>query len=316
MYNEDLKMEFINSYTKSVTTKRACQSAFNQTQKFEEKLKKDLCEFSTDELKRVVDNTLGIDYVAKSSRVHIIHRYCDWAMTKGVAGANDPTVGLVVTSVKSYKARMVGSPSHLKSVLDKVFRADEDCTTDSVFRSIYWLAFSGVKKEQLFLLTADCIDFINQVITIDGDSFVLYKESVSSLQKCIELSEFRVYNPLYKDKYVWKSRSDGGSILRGFGTYEDENDIKSRTTRKIRNAYAHGIIDTKPTFETIRKSGLFYRLSENERAGIKPNFAYVARFLYNDKQYKTDRNHVLKTVLDRVEKNFQKEYEDWKNAFL
>ena len=317
MFSELRKRAFIKECAKSIKTKEAYEALFGRSEPFERKFDKDLCQFSVDELQKMCDSIFDVRVNTRQNYIYKLNIYLNWAVDNVIYGAVNNLSEIVFDHTLIVKGRMVGNPTQLALLLDKVFRKVDDYTIETIYRSVYWLAFCGVDIDAIRSLTTDNIDLQDMKIHFNGKSVRLCADAVSSIRLCMELTQLRVYHPNSKnpDSYTWHDRPDGNILLRGTKEKDGIELLTENAGRKIRAANKSGKINCNLTYETVKLSGLFYRIHENEIAGLAPDFHWLAERMSEGKVYKTDTDHSRRAAINRVANTYQKDYESWKNAF-
>lgn len=315
MYNESQKLQFISEKGTKESIRQGFVSLFNASEKFERQFCNDLCCFSTFEMQQFCDNLTGMRSNSKKAAINRISIYLKWCIESGVSGAEYNISGVSYDELASFRRRMVSNPTQLQILLDKIYRPISDMSADNMYRAMYWLAFSGVDIDYIKQMKGDNFDFDNMVVRFGEKEVRLYTESIPAVKSCIELTYFRVFHPLNPAKYTEQDRIDGDLIFRGTESRPNIDFIFDNASRKVKKANKNGTIQCRFTYETIKLSGLFYRLSENERAGIKPDFYWVAERVSEGKEFKITKDHNLRSKMTRIATSYKKDYLNWKEAF-
>ena len=87
------------------------------------------------------------------------------------------------------------------------------------------------------------------------------------------------------------------------------------TSRKVHAANKEGRINCKFTYETVKLSGIFYRLYELEQAGFAPDFYWLAERMSEGRTFKVTPEHPMRSKITRIATAYRKDYESWKFAF-
>lgn len=317
MFSELRKKLFLSEIGATGSLKRDYEAVFNKTEKYEKKFDKDVCQFSASELQEMIDNMFDVRMNTKKNYIYKLNSYLDWAVSCGIFMAENKLKDIHIDFTTSVKSRMVGNPTQLALILNKSFRPTTDYSMDTIYHAVYWLAFCGVDIDAIRSLTTDNIDLQDMKINFSGKSVRLCADAVSSIRLCMELTQLRVYHPNSKnpDSYTWHDRADGNILLRGTKEKDGIELLTENAGRKIKAANKSGKINCNLTYETVKLSGLFYRIHENEIAGLAPDFHWLAERMSEGKVYKTDTDHSRRAAINRVANTYQKDYESWKNAF-
>lgn len=327
MYNESFKIQFLDTIQND-NTRNTIKYMFAITEQFEENLRKDLAEFSREELLWMF-NTDNSSTTSSSveSRVSFMRIYFKWAKSNGLDVDID---ALTYVRKSEYVVGMIDkyvfSPSHLNDYLDAVFDKVELDTADLIFRGLFWLAFMGVPYKYAEGLMAKHVDTNDGSVMVGGEYFPMFAESIDVFKRLKTLTQFRFVHPLYKQD-TWKDRLDNGMLLRGFqrsNTWKnnDKSDgkrhhtIASDATSKLKKAIKDGVVRASITYESVRRSGMFYKMFVREQSGIEVNFTVFAMKEYSidneDKERADDA--AVKASISRRRKHMTKDYECWKLA--
>lgn len=311
MYNKDLKVQYIRQYTTSRRTAMMCESAFNAVEKFEAKAGKDICTFSEDELRPVLEEITTFRFSYSNPRIAILRQYNKWCVEIGVKGANDGIMRATFSATQKIKLNSVANPIGLQKYLDQVFDQESKETADNVCRCFLWLGFSGVSEDDALLLTKDDVSLEDMEVYIGGNSYPIYRESISSIRNCLTLNGF-IYRSDGKNRPVVRDRVYGNTILRIYGESDNKRLLRNAISRKEQAAVRSGRTDARITFERALYSGYFYRVLSNEISGIKPDYYMfyreIARTIHMDNMNDSNTKRVAKSLL--------KDYLSWKDAFL
>lgn len=314
MYNPDRKKRFIKSYTTNLRTARSCESAFRAIGQFEEDRQADICTWSEEDIRPVTDQILGVRESSKWNRLCILKAYCKWCVGQGIEGATDAMQSIDGGSEEALKPKMVANPVHLQIYLDSVFAPESQQTISNTFRAYFWLAYSGMKEEEVLKVKASDVDLKAMTVTYGGVVFQLYKEGMDAVRNCVELSSFRYVHPMYEPKWIERAAANG-ELLRGFRGAPVYDVIRSQISRATTAAQAEGRTDMALSFSRAWLSGMFYRVYELERAGIDPDFAGIADMYMRGNTYThygKDNSKYKRMTLIR---NYHKDYVRWKAAF-
>lgn len=317
MYNEELKTRFIRDYTQSINTANLATSIFNSFSLYEENWQADLCTRSAEELQPVIDNVLALRMKNQWSSMSVLKRYVRWCIANKIPGACDGMLNITMVGLDKVRKQMVSSPIHLQKCLDEVFDPEQDDTIDNTYRCYYWMAYAGIKEEDVMLVKASDICFSEQCIKFKGTSYPLYRESLPAFHNAVGLTEFMHRHPNYT-KPVSRPRVDGDTIMRGMRVSAKLETIRSTMSRRMADAEKRGITATKLSYFRVWISGLFYRMYERERAGFPVDFSEAATEMMAGKTYRIEGvNKRIKVshLQNRKEQDYMEDYQRWKLAF-
>lgn len=315
MYNENLKTKFVQGYTNSINTANVCQTIFNAFEKYELQWGADLCTRSAEELFPVIEQLVGFRAKSHWMRIIILKDYVRWCMATGVSGACDGMLHVRVIGLDKVRQQTLASPAHLEAYLNAICEPTEECTADNIFRCYYWLAYAGLKEEDIMSVTGKNIDFKNMVIKCNGTEFPIYREAVPALKNCIELTQFVYKHPNYSTD-IWRDRAPGKTLMRGIGSQSSIKAFRVALSRRSKREREEGRTDIKLSFYRAWISGVFHRAYEKEQIGIEPDFYGIVCIEKGDKVYKLDSGRNTQEAKKRqLASDYQEDYQRWKLAY-
>ena len=275
MYNEAQKNNFITSTINTLAKADAARVVFRNITPNEMALGKDVCTFSAAELQEAVNQSLAMKAATQASQWRILKDYIKWCVAGKIPGAQDNTGKVSILALDKVKTRMVASPMHLQIVLDKVFAPESEHSIDNVTRLFCWCAYAGISAEDAVALRVQDVNLDSNSVMVRDEKIRLPAEASVSLQSCATQTEFWYQHPNYEAR--WLPRYGGDQLLRGIKAEAKWRQIKRKLSLCMKEAYESGKTTTWTSYEYIEDSGLFYRIYEQERAGIEPNFRAIAR---------------------------------------
>lgn len=311
MYNREIKEWFMDGYAKSQSVRESCLLTFEGIAPFEERLGKDVYKMSSDESRAIIEEVGGVR--SENGRVHIIQCYVRWAVAHHIPGAKDGFLRADGVSFEKLRSKMVSGPLHLQKCLDEIFDREEDNTVHCTYRCFFWFAFMGIPEEETIKIKDDEVDLVDMVIRHELSSYPIYRESLRTIQRCIKLTEFNYFRKNTKNIYTTK-RSDGRELMRGVRGVPSITNIRSTVTQKKRIQDANGQT-CDISYNTVWLSGVFYRMYEQERAGITPDFAPVVRLQMSGKEYSQKGGHSASSRMKKLLQYYADDYQNWKNTF-
>lgn len=317
MYNEELKMRFVGDYTQSINTASVAATIFNSLSPYEEKWQADFCTKSAEELQPVIDDIMALRIRSQWVSMTILKEYVRWCIANKVPGACDGMLHITVVGLDKVRKQMVSSPLHLQKCLDEVFDPEQDNTIDNTYRCYYWMAYAGLKEEDIISVKASDIRFSEQCISFNGRNYPLYRESIPAFHKAAELTEFIHRHPKYT-KPVTRPRIEGDSIMRGIRANKKPLIFRSTLSKRMSEAVDTGRTEVKLSYYRAWISGIFYQVYEQERAGIPASFSQVVMDMMDGKTYRIEGvNKRIKVshILNRKELDYLEDYQRWKLAF-
>lgn len=312
MYNEEQKTKFIKSYTNSIYTARTATTIFNKFQEHEEEWGADLCTRTAEELQPIINELVGLRSKSKWMTLSILRRYVKWCMVMKVPGACDGMANVEVGDLEKMRRQMVASPMHLQTCLDKLYVPEREETIDDIYRCYFWLAYSGVKEQDVLSIKSSDLDFEQMRIKYNDTTLPIYRESLPALKNVATLTSFVYFHPLYS-KLIRRDRVPGDEIMRGVKSSTRIASIRAAISGKIEEAKSKGIQAQQLSFRRIKLSGLFYRMYEREQVGIPVSFfTEVLEFVGGKANVEDPSN---KRYQKQVERYYKEDYERWKLAF-
>lgn len=314
MYNEKLKADFIKHYTTSTLTSQRCVTVFNEVEPFENEWGADFCTKSADELRPVITKISGLRSRSSSLIISLLKEYVKWCVENGVDGANDGMLLITDVGLDKIKTQTISDPGHLQRYLDVICRPVEKQTTDDTIRCYFWLAYAGMKEEDILNVSIYDVDFDNMVVhySKEDTDVVLYQEALPVFHNCVELKQFFYENTRYE---MWRDRLPGDNLLRGI---RSEFSIKSirvvlSKAAKREESTTSGM---KLSYNRVRLSGVFYRAYQDEMAGLPVDFRQYVDFIRKGKEYdlKSCRN-TQDSKLRQLVREYEEDYRRWKAAW-
>lgn len=311
MYNEELKEKYIEERTTTNKQREACRSLFNLCSGFEDQWNADLCTKTSDELSRMVEHLVGLRYHSIIPRLVTLKDYVRWCIANGVNGACDGMLMVEPNKEGRIREVMVSGPDHLQKCFDGIFDKEDLKTVDSIYRCYYWLAFAGMKESDAVLVKKIDVDIDNMVVNFNGVQYPIYRESIQAFRNAIECKGFEYHHPNYS-KTVLRHRVDKTYLLSGVRSLPTPTTLRVEISKRAGSKNGH----FAPSFHRIWLSGFYFRAFLAEKCGQKTSFIQAAENFMEGKTYKQDPSrNTLEIRKRRIAKNYQLDYERWKNAF-
>ena len=314
MYNEELKQRFIQNYTTSLATAKVCEDTFKSTEKYEIQWEADLCTKTEEELSPLVESIVSFMAHNKSTRLIILKDYVKWCIANNVPGACDGMIRFVPSGMEKMRARTVSSPVHMQKYLDSVFDPEQRHTIDNVYRCYFWLAYMGLDEEDSVSVKAEDVVFSTMSVRVNDTEYPIYRESIQTFKNCVELDAFVYEHPGYT-KEVWKPRAAGTKLLRVTSPDTPITYIRSCASRIVCNAEKRGV-EIRMSYFRSWVSGTFYRMYQDEQAGVRVNFDSIAMEQMRGKEYKLDSGrNTIRAKMKQISRSYFNDYELWKLAY-
>lgn len=318
MYNESIKTKFVRNYTNSISMAKFCETIFNKIEYYELQWGADLCTRTVEELQPVINVMVGVRARSKWSTLIVLKDYVKWCIGEGIPDVCDGMLKINTIGLDNIKIQMVSLPKHLQKYLDEIYDPEDMKTTDNIYRCFFWLAYSGMKEEDILNVKCNEVDLINLVVYHNGQSFEIYREAIPAFKNCVTLSSFVYNHPLYSaDKTVWKTRADGDTLIRGIRSLPTLNSMRMTLSRKAREAIDANKTNQRLSYYKVYLSGLFYRMYEREKSGLSVDFTDAALKFMEGKEYKLEKGCKTKEIKKRqIINDYVEDYNRWKLAFF
>ena len=176
MYNEELKMKFAEDGAEN--NRSFAMFVFSKTEKYEKKYKKDLCQMDEKELSVSLKDLSTIRSKSVGHYKKLLSDYAQWCIDNKVRNANDNLKRAEFSNVEKLKRCTLRSPAHLQRCLDAVYKSEEREGVENTVRCAYWMSYSGIMYDDLFLITSDCINLSDMTISYKGFTYPIFREAI------------------------------------------------------------------------------------------------------------------------------------------
>lgn len=319
MYNQELK----NEYLQAASNPSVARVAFNAIQPYEVIYGGDVCTMSEDDLTSVLNalDTSSTESYTKR-KVFAIRNYREWCVKNGVPGAvceqkededrkqkADPTI------VRKIRSETVSCPAHLQQCLNKIFRPESDQTVDDIYRAYCWMAYAGIRDEDLLKIKTGQIDLRKMVIHYGMWDLPIYREAVPAFVNAVELDVLNFEHPIYRS-VSQRPRVDGDEVFRTFkrtslGIIDSAINKKCDAAIKKELGENNKSNIIRISRMRLRRSGIFYYGHEEElKTGTQYDFVKTASMLRGE-----DPNTVSASTRQRA-RILRAQYLDWKTAWI
>lgn len=313
MYNSELKRKFISQYTTSENHIKVIETMFGRCEPFEEKWDADLCTRGTDDLRELLTEVSGLRAKSVEHMYIVLRDYVRWCRdVEQYPGAVDGVTLIDQAGLGKIRYQTVASPLHLQKYLDKLFRPEEEQSTDSVLRCYHWLAFSGLSEEEILAIRRGDVDLDNMIIRSKGGEYPIYREALTVVRNCAKLDAFSC--PVKGGGLVLRGRVDGDTLLRGVRSdFPDVHSLRTAVCKASRAAEPE--THMRLSYDRLWLSGIFYRMRERELAGEAPNFAPVAAEKIKIGVYATAGEvKAGRSARRKLARSMREDYNRWKLA--
>ena len=258
MYQSETKESFIKDYMKSrIVAETSLYSLFRKTEKYEESLDKDCCQFTQDEIL-----TMYKEFQAKSVYVLlnynvILKAYCAWKKYYFNLETEIAYEGITKDMLDPLiPERKVLSRDDVIEIEDQLYNWTDKAIVEALFEGL-----SGNSMRDLVSVDENMIDHKSkQLIFPDGRVFDLTDRLYMLLIKTFDETEYVCYGSTLRVKQLvgvgrlYKERDNAHAM--------DSDDKYFRWVyRKIQNARKHVGIDSL-TMKNLAAAGLIYYLRQ------------------------------------------------------
>ena len=313
MYRAPIKDQFLRECYQTEESRVDARYTLERVAPYEKRLETDISAIGGDALQDIVSRISSARGVNFAMDLCVLQSYVRWCLVKRFPGTCDDILDIQFSGAEKYKRKAVANPVQLQAYLDQVFSPESDETIDVIYRSYFWLAFSGIDEEDAVKIRADQLNLDRMQIMLDnGRVFPIYVEALSAFHKAISLNDFAYRNPNYKNgKVVRKDRVDSNLLLRG---------IKKKDNKEIPNVKSYRSVIIKKTklaedagkttqclsYSRVYLCGSFFRAYCDEVNGLKVRFY---------RQAAIDCRSTNEESALRLARRYDEEYRLWKLAF-
>lgn len=310
MYNEELKSKFIRDYTMSIKTAQLCRLIFDSIAKYEQQWDADICTKSENELHPVIDSISGMRNKTTERHLLVLRDYAKWCIAMKVEDACDSILHIKTTGVEKIRQQTVASPQHLQDYLNNICDPESAETTDNIYRCYYWLAYIGLKEEDIFRVKCSDVDFLDMLVRCGEEDYPFYRESIQALRNCATLTKFVYKNPkFWPERIEYHDRAEGDTLVRGIRSTPTIRYFRVELSRRSKAKNDEGKTDLKLSYYRVWLSGVFYRIYEIERRGVSIDFNdIIFEFLNKTEDLSDSRRR-------QIVKEYMEDYIRWKLAY-
>lgn len=312
MYNEVMKNKFIDNFTTKESTKEFCRRLFNSFEKYEVLWQKDLCTQPQSILVPIASEVSGIKMSSQKVTLTVLKKYTSWCVNNGIPNAIEGLVGVADLGVEAMKYRTVWSPNELQKYLNDVFEPESEYTIDNVYRCYYWLAYGGVKEEDIPKIKVSDVDLENLEIDYNGSKVIIYREALQAIRNCVKLEYFIIKR---RGKPVKTPRAKSNTIARSVKGDSSVLSLRVSLSRKSSECIKNGKTNLRLSYYRVWLSGLFYRIREREEIGEDASFEDVICTMISNNIYSSsDGSPVNTSRRNRLINELRSDYNNWKKA--
>ncbi len=313
VFNAETKQRWLNDYESSHSlgnTLLTIRSLLMKLAPYEYEKGEDFCRWDDSEfINSVICKITPTTSNSRRRQLSILRGYVRWCLDHHIPG----TSSAVFSASEKEDApdnigrRSVTNPKQLAAFLDNVFGTETRLCEDLLRKCYAWLAFSGIPHGKASDVRKGDVYLDKMEIVYKNASYRLYYESLDVIRVARNATEYERYVGTH-----WSSfpRTKGYEILRGMSpeiTQEyREVLLRSGFANRVRAALQEGRTNKRLTYMDIYRSGVFYRMYEDEVAGFPVDFASMPGLFGSEG---ADAG-CIKQVIDL----YRSDYENWKST--
>lgn len=321
MYNEAVKQRYLQEMQFTETSRKWYISIFNTIEPYETAWQADLCTRTAEELRPVMDDVAGIVYSTKAKRMSALRAYVRWCLKSGIPGACSGFLELQTEtdSTEKIRSRMVQSPLQLQRFLNLIFEPEDEETIDIIYRCYLWCGFFGIEENCLMDIRISDVTMDPKTktgeIRVGDDVYDICREAYRTFWLASSLKSFSYTHPLYGA--IRRDRKELDKLFIGYKGVMTLKTFRNGTFFAESAALKEGKTDMRPSYLSVKLSGLFYRMYVRECLGFDADFDRVASEIIEKKQH-TPNATAESLRAQRLAKanHLKKDYLNWKKAFL
>ena len=269
MYQSEIKESFIKDYMKSrVVAKTSLYSLFRKTEKYEENLNKDCCQFTPDEVLEMYKDFKARSVFVLLNYNVILKAYCAWQKYY-----NDMEIEKVYDNITRQMLEplipemKVLSRDDVTDIEDQLYNWTDKAIIEALFEGL-----SGNSMRDLVSVDEDMVDHKNKrLIFPDGRVFDLTDRLYALLMESFRETEYLCYGSTMRIKKLigtgrlYKERDNAHAM-------ESDDKYFRWVYRKVQNARRHVGINSL-TMKNLATAGLIYYLRkgmDQTGLGLKP----------------------------------------------
>lgn len=316
MYNNDQKLQFIESLVNDGASKQGYIILFKKTYaKMEKIFDKDICEMNYNELKTGIALLGSRDIKSIAWNISRLKQYVDWCIVNGKSKSLENHLELIfpqdIDNSYIFKREMLKNPEHLEDVLDVVYAPIEYMNLTNMYRIYMWLLYEGLTNTEAVSLKRNDIDLENGIITVDKRKIKVHPIFKDLLELTVPEDKLIKRNKNGEEKF--HKLCDTDLVLRTFiyTIINREKQFGSRITEfnlKYKNETGE-YIRLSPT--RIYESGLYYRWYQLELNNEDIPYEDYVETDMEGKDYVIGNKYVFTDKL----KDIKIAYSMWKKAF-
>lgn len=237
----------------------------------------------------------------------LLRSYVQWCLDNNIPNTSAAIFDLEFkeSNPRTFKSRSVTNPKQLQAYLRTVLGDETRLCEDLLRRCYAWFAFSGIPIGKAADVRTSDVRLDRMEIVYGGITYRLYYEGLSDIRTACSSYWYERYVGMHWSLF---QRTDNDTVLRGMSSdttpEQRERLLNAGLTRCARLALLEKKTDKRLTYRDIHRSGVFYRVYEDEMAGFPVDFtAVIGLFGINP----PNANHMR-----HVAGLYRADYETWK----
>lgn len=275
MYNEEIKREFVEYY-KNVSSENTnievLKGTFVKTEKYEELYRKDVSQFTLDEIKSAIFGFNSSSVASVSTRISLLRGYANWCIKKGwsidyINHYNEVDLNLIslITPMSN-------------KFIDELDVWDLISRVDGASEKLLILAhYEGLIKkkngEELLYLKPEDVDFEGKVVHLPARNYKASDDMLRLIRGAIEQTE-RVsgigVTKVLDEGYVYKTLKPRDSI------------VMEKYTSRVLRALKQNLDDERLTVSNLMNSGFLTEFVELQRRMKLPFVKLIRTYEYKE----------------------------------
>lgn len=315
LYNQQKKEAFIEECVNTAISAKQCRYLFKKFSKFEESWGADLSTASKEQLEQALESTVGVRSASNWVFIRYLRMYVTWCKESGDPSVSDAIFHVRVEALDKIRTMTVSRPEHLQQCLDEIYEPVEEKTVDITYRAYFWLAYAGMKEDDILKVKCSDVDFNSMQIHYEGQDYPIYPPAVLTLRIASRFPALKYRHPNYKSD-VYRDRADGNTLVRGFRQIRNIVSYRQSLSRSIKDALEDGRTQSHLSYSRVWMSGLFWRAYENELDGIEADFEQESRDYMAGKEFTYDNiGNPEERKRRRIARDYAEDYRRWKLAW-
>ncbi|HHX23243.1 MAG TPA: hypothetical protein GX723_04405 [Thermoanaerobacterales bacterium] len=263
--NEDLKTKFLNKYSENTRYYMKYIILSDAVRKMEETSRKDLCEFTKEELLQLIVNSKPYSLQSAITQLSVFRKYIDFAITEWHLTSDiNPANFIKIDDVKNVLDKEAMQSKYLtkEELIDMV-----NSLNNAIDAALLMLLFEGVKGEalnEIINLQKDDIDYDNGTLKLVGRDELkrISRQTLYILKLATNQKEYTIIvNTEKRNLGFTKRLPDNEYIIRTTGL-RSKGPVKYRTLLAKIRSIKDEIGNPSLTATSIWESGMIHYAKE------------------------------------------------------